>query len=120
MCNFMKVVVFLLEVTWRCKKQNVVQSNAEADYRDMASTTSEIVSLRPLLHNLDCGSTQPIQIFCDNKVSIYIDSNPVFYEWIKHIDVDCHFVWENLQANVICTLFVRSDKELDFKIYSPS
>lgn len=100
-------------VTWKSKKQNVVaRSSAEAEYRAMATTTSEIIWLRVLLKNLGFGSSQPTILYCDNQAAMHIASNPVFHERTKHIEVDCHFVREKVQANIISTSFVRSDQQL--------
>ena len=100
-------------VTWKSKKQNVVaRSSAEAEYRAMESTTSEIIWLRALLQDLGFGSSKATELFCDNQAAIHIASNPVFHERTKHIEIDCHFVRENVQSNVICTPFVRSDQQL--------
>jgi hypothetical protein len=100
-------------VTWKSKKQNVVaRSSAEAEYRAMASTTSEIIWLRALLIDLGFASFQPINMFCDNQAAIHIASNPVFHERTKHIEVDCHFVREKVQGNIINMPYVRSSDQL--------
>ena len=78
----------------------------------MASTASEIIWLKSLLQDLGFHSTQPIKMFCDNQAAIHIASNPVFHERTKHIEVDCHFIRENVQAGVISTPFVRSGEQL--------
>lgn len=100
-------------VTWKSKKQNVVaRSSAEAEYRAMASTTSEIIWLRALLQDLGFDSSQPTKMFCDNQAAIHIASNPVFHKRTKHIEVDCHFVRENVQAKIISTPYIHSNQQL--------
>ncbi|XP_056165633.1 secreted RxLR effector protein 161-like [Syzygium oleosum] len=101
-------------VTWKSKKQSVVaRSSAEAEYRAMASTTSEIVWLRLLLQELDCRpSNSPTKLFCDNQAATHIASNPVFHERTKHIEVDCHFVWEKVQDKTIETTYIQSGEQL--------
>nr|CAD1821571.1 unnamed protein product [Ananas comosus var. bracteatus] len=97
-------------VTWKSKKQNVVsRSSAEVEYRAMASTACELVWLKALLKDMGFNHDGPIQMKCDNQAAIHISTNPVFHERTKHIEVDCHFVCEKVQAKVISTPYVASE-----------
>jgi hypothetical protein len=100
-------------MTWKSKKQNVVaRSSAEAEYRAMASTASELVWLKQLLCDMKISCEGPMQMYCDNQAARHIASNPIFYERTKHIEVDCHFIREKVQAGEIETPFVRSQDQL--------
>ena len=100
-------------VTWKSKKQNVVaRSSAEAEYRAMASTASELVWIKQLLADLNIQIQKPMKMFCDNQVARHIASNPVFHERTKHIEVDCHFIREKVQDKEIETPFVKSEEQL--------
>ncbi|KAK4390013.1 Retrovirus-related Pol polyprotein from transposon RE2 [Sesamum angolense] len=65
-------------VTWRSKKQTTVaRSSAEAEYRAMAHTTSEILWLKNLLKELGFMYDDPVPMHCDNQAAIHIASNPI-------------------------------------------
>lgn len=82
-------------VTWRSKKQQTVaRSFAEAEYRAMALTTTELIGVKNLLGELGFTYNEPLPMHCDNQAAIYIANNPVFHERTKHIEVDCHFIRE--------------------------
>lgn len=101
-------------VVWKSKKQAVVaKSSAEAEYRAMVATASEITWLRLLLHELGHSSNdKPTTLFCDNQAAIHIATNPVFHERTKHIEVDCHFVREKILNKVIVTAYIRSSDQI--------
>ena len=100
-------------VTWKSKKQSVVaRSSAEAEYRAMASAACELIWLKGLLADLGFLSSAPITLHCDNQAAMHIASNPVFHERTKHIEVDCHFIRNQVQANVISTRYVKSEDQL--------
>ena len=80
-------------VTWRSKKQNVVaRSSAEAEYRAMASTASELVWIKQLLADIGIQTQTPMNMYCDNQAARHIASNPVFHERTKHINIKLHFI----------------------------
>lgn len=86
-------------ISWKTKKQTTVSRfSSEAEYRAMAHTTSEVLRLRGLLSCFQVNCQEPTMLHCDNQVAIHLASNPVFRERTKHIEVDCHFIQEHLQA----------------------
>ncbi|KAL0367946.1 UNVERIFIED_CONTAM: Retrovirus-related Pol polyprotein from transposon RE2 [Sesamum calycinum] len=101
-------------MTWRSKKQTAVaRSSAEAEYRAMAHTSSEILWLKNLLKELGFMYDDPVPMHCDNQAAIHIANNHIFHERTKHIEVDCHIVREAVMSQKICTPFTPSEQRAD-------
>ena len=77
------------------------RSSAEAEYRSIAAVTHELIWLKRLLANLGVEHTTPMAVFCDSKSAIYIATNSVFHERTKHIELDLHFVWDEVLSRNI-------------------
>ncbi|WMV41466.1 hypothetical protein MTR67_034851 [Solanum verrucosum] len=100
-------------VSWRSKKQNVVsRSSAESEYRAMARSTCEIMWIHHLLSEVGLKYPTPSKLWCDNQAALHIASNPVYHERTKHIEVDCHFIGEKIQENLISTSYVKTGEQL--------
>ncbi|KAL5699168.1 hypothetical protein ACHQM5_030108 [Ranunculus cassubicifolius] len=100
-------------ISWKTKKQATVsRSSAKPEYRAMASLTCELQWLKYLLRDLGVDHSFPITLFCDNQVALHISNNPVFHECTKHIELDCHFVREKLQAKLISPRYIPAADQL--------
>lgn len=84
----------------------VARSSAEAEYRSMANGVCELLWIRRVLEELKMEIDLPMKLFCDNKAAISIAHNPVQHDRTKHVEVDRHFIKENLDAGIICIPFV--------------
>ena len=97
-------------VTWRSKKQKVVAlSSSEAEFHGIKSGPTELLWLRKLLRELGLHSSQTCKLFCDNKAAISISETPVQHDWTKHVEVDRHFIKENIEAKIVDMPYVKSE-----------
>jgi len=77
----------------------------------MAMTTSELLWIQSFLASLGVFITRPMHLACDNQVALHIAKNPVFHERTKHIELDCHFVREKLEAGLLQFSYIRSQHQ---------
>ncbi|XP_062093471.1 uncharacterized mitochondrial protein AtMg00810-like [Humulus lupulus] len=100
-------------VSWRTKKQPTIsQSSAEAEYRALAATASEITWLQYLLRDLHVLNNTLTFIYCDNSSAIHITNNPTFHERTKHIELDCHFIRDKIRDSSIRLIPISSHLQL--------
>ena len=100
-------------VAWKSKKQSVVsRSSAESEYRAMAQATCEIIWIHQLLCEVGMKCTMPAKLWCDNQAVLHIAANPVYHERTKHIEVDCHFIREKIEENLVSTSYVKTGEQL--------
>ncbi|XP_015934834.1 uncharacterized mitochondrial protein AtMg00810-like [Arachis duranensis] len=100
-------------IFWRVKKQTfTARSSSKAEYRAVADTTAEIVSIRWLLEDLGAPQSSPTDVFCDNRSAIQIAHNNVFHEHTKRIEIDYYFVRQRIFINVIRLIVVEHTKRI--------
>ena len=68
--------------------------------------------LRRLMRELDIGPTRSCRLFYENKVAISISENPVQHDQTKHVEVDQHFIKENIEAKIVEMPYVKSEHQL--------
>ena len=90
----------------------MAKSSAEAEYRSMSATTSELEWIHSLMQDLYLSPTVPITLFCDNKAAQHIAQNPVFHDKTKHIRTDCHYTRDKILEGFLQTAHIPSREQL--------
>ncbi|GJS13629.1 ribonuclease H-like domain-containing protein [Tanacetum coccineum] len=100
-------------VSWKSKKQNTLsKSSTEAEYRALASVTSEVIWILKILKDLNFNNLLPVNLHYDSNSAIKIAANPVFHERTKHLEIDLHFVREIFLKGVVKTVKVESANQI--------
>ena len=85
-------------VSWSSKKQpTVARSSTEAKYKALANASSELIWITSLLRELRIVLPPPT-LWCDNIGATYLSANPIFHAHMKHIEIDFHFVREQVAS----------------------
>nr|GEU38294.1 ribonuclease H-like domain-containing protein [Tanacetum cinerariifolium] len=82
------------------------RSSAEAEYRGVANVVAETVWLRNLLLELYAPLSTATLVCCDNANVVYLFTNLVQHQRIKHIEIDIHFVREYVASGQVRVLHV--------------
>ncbi|GJW80389.1 retrovirus-related pol polyprotein from transposon TNT 1-94 [Tanacetum coccineum] len=100
-------------ISWKSKKQVVVaRSSAETEYRAMALTCCEVTWVVSLLKDIGLTDLGPADLHCDNQAALHIAANLVFHARTKHIEVDCHFVRDQIKAGLVKPSYVNTKLQL--------
>lgn len=108
-------VVFLGRnpLTWSSNKLRFLsQSSTEEEYKDVASTTAELLWLRNLLQEMDVIVPHTLVIYCDNLGATHLIANTVFHSRMKHLALAYHFIREQVQARNIRVTHVSTGDQL--------
>jgi hypothetical protein len=100
-------------ISWCAKKQPTVsRSSTEAEYKSMANATAELMWIQTLLKELCISYPPGARLWCDNMGAKYLASNPIFHGRMKHIEVDYHFVWDQVSKKLLEVRFISTDDQL--------
>lgn len=98
-------------LSWGTKKEATVsRSSAEAEYKALAVTASELLWLSYVLCDLGLRFSLPSLLYCDNISATHMAVNPVFHARTKDVEIDYHFVREKVARGDLKVLYVRTDK----------
>ncbi|GJT95947.1 cysteine-rich receptor-like protein kinase 8 [Tanacetum coccineum] len=99
-------------VSWKSKNQRVVsRSLAKAEYRAMDLTCCEVTWLVSLLKDLGLKDLGAVDLKCDNKEAIYIAATLIFHARTKHIEIDCHYVRDQVKKGEVVPSHVSTKSQ---------
>jgi hypothetical protein len=81
------------------------------EYRAVANAVAEVSWLRQLLGELSCPVAKATVVYCDNVSAVYLSANPVHHRRTKHIELDIHFVREQVALGHIRVLHVPTSQQ---------
>ena len=100
-------------ISWSSKKQPTVsRSSTEAEYKALANGAAEATWVCSLLRELGVTQRQAPILWCDNLGATYLTANPVFHARTKHIEIDFHFVREQVADGALVVRFISSNDQL--------
>ncbi|KAJ0732045.1 putative RNA-directed DNA polymerase [Helianthus annuus] len=107
-------------ISWSSKRQSTLaRSSTEAEFRVVASTTTEVQWLISLMVELGFKSTVTPTIYCDNLSATHYSANLVFHLRMKHLALDFHFVREKVQDGTIRVTHISGDDQLADALTKP-
>lgn len=80
----------------------------------IAATTCELKWLKSLLSSIEILHIKPMKLFCDSQFALHIAHNHVYHEHTKHIEVNCHFIRDELVSRNIATSYVPTRHQLAY------
>jgi hypothetical protein len=105
--------VFLLHdgaVSWQsCKQPTVALSSTEAEYMAAKEATREAVWWRAFLTELGMPPTTATTIHSDSQGAIALSKNPEHHKRTKHIDIQHHYIREQVAAGSVSLPHIGTD-----------
>ena len=90
--------------------------STEVEYRAVAHATTESLWVQSLLREIGIVLAQFPILWCENVGATNLTANAIFQARTKHVEIDYHFVRENVQ---LTTLDVRFISSKDYGVTKP-
>lgn len=100
-------------ISWSSRKHPTVsRSSTEAEYKEIANATAELIWIQVLLRELHISQPRSPVLWCDNIGATYLTANPIFHRRAKHVEVDYHFVRERVASKQLDVHIISSKDQL--------
>ena len=107
-------------ISWSCKQQpTVARSSTEAEYKAIANATAELMWFKSILRELGLPLQHSPTLWCDNIGATYLTSNPKFHARTKHIEIDVHFVCDQVYNKELVVQFISKKDQLADALTKP-
>jgi len=96
-------------ISWQTKKQpTVALSSVEAEYMAATQATKEAIWFRSFFNELGIMNitSSPTIIFSDSQGGIALSKNPEYHSRTKHIDIQHHFIREQVSFGTVAFKFL--------------
>jgi hypothetical protein len=94
------------------KCQNAVPySSAKAEYLAMTNGVVKACWLQQLLQELHAPLVKSTLIYYNNVRAIYLSTNPIQHQLMKHVEIGLHFVWECVAIGDVHVLHVLATSQ---------
>lgn len=106
-------------ISWSSTKQKVVsRSTVESEYRGMSSPV-ELIWIQFVLSKVDISPSVVPLLWCDNISTTYLVANPVSHNRSKHIEIDHHFIHNQVLRKQLLVHFAPSEDQIDDVMTKP-
>lgn len=107
-------------ISWSCKKQwTIAHSNNELDYKALSNTTVELRWIQSILNDLRLPLVTSPRLWCDNIGATYLSSNLVFHSRTKNIEIDFHYIQDQVLAKKLHISFLSTKDQLTDLLTKP-
>jgi histone deacetylase 1/2 len=107
-------------VSWSCKQQQTVaRSSTGSEYKALANAAAELQWIKSVLNELGVPSVHSPILWCDNIRATYLTSNPIFHARTKHIEIDFHYVRDQVVRGQLIVRFISSKDQYTDALTKP-
>ncbi|RVX18433.1 Retrovirus-related Pol polyprotein from transposon RE2 [Vitis vinifera] len=93
------------DVDWASDRDD---KSTKAEYKALANVAAEIQWIKSLLTDFRVPIAHSPILWCDNIVATYLTSNPLFHARTKHIEIDFHYVHDQVLRGQLHVQFVST------------
>lgn len=88
------------------------RSSTKSNYRTLADLAAELAWVRSLLAELKLPMPRKSVLWCDNLSAKSLASNPVMHSRSKHIEIDVHYIRDQVLQNEVTVAYVPTADQI--------